>query len=719
MLPIEESIPLRVLVQVFVGLGIAATDVAAQTLATSLWAIPVSFAGALFSWYRRRERNILVKFMLAIAMLVALGVFFLNILGTPNDTRLGLALLLVHLQVIHSFDLPRRRDLGYSMAIGLVLVGVAATLSQTLGFAPWLLAGAVVAIPMLWYDYRSRLGLDAGETAPWLLWVGVLGASLVLGGVLFALFPRFPGFQLRAFPVSANLPIPKDLTNQIRNRGFPQELARGSTGAKAGSAQKGGSRAGAAPTAYFGFNQEIGFDVGGILTPALVMRVRAQGASFWRVMAFDEYTGTSWRVKRNNTFNIYRQPPFGIIYLPNPIQRSNADLPTQSIVQTFTMVEDLPNVIPAAPWPNELYFPTNQVGVDVLGTVRAPVELLQGLTYTVVSVVPLRDREILAKTPAVYPKPIQEAYLQLPPTVSPRVRALAQRVTGSSVGIYEKALILSQYLKQNYQLAATVPPYGPQRDLADAFLFGSKAGTPEHFVTTQVVLLRSLGIPARVATGFMPGKFNPWTGYYEVWNTDATAIVEVYFAGVGWFSFDPVPGRELTPPAPDQPDTFGVADQSWQTLVKLIPDPLKYGVAYALGWIAAVITALFAAAGALVLTLGWLGGAILTGLALAVVLVGWGTIQLLVRWWQQRQWAVLAPADRIYQQMLSHLAAQGLIKEPQQTPLEFLALVTARQPAQGVPCGAITSAYIAWRYANKPPLLPEIQQAYRELRRLP
>lgn len=69
----------------------------------------------------------------------------------------------MQLQVLHSFDLPRRKDLGYSMIIGLILIGVSATLSQTLAFAPWLLALLLLGIPTLVLDYRSRMGLNVWE----------------------------------------------------------------------------------------------------------------------------------------------------------------------------------------------------------------------------------------------------------------------------------------------------------------------------------------------------------------------------------------------------------------------------------------------------------------------------------------------------------------------------------------------------------------------------
>ncbi|NJO48862.1 MAG: hypothetical protein HC840_04595 [Leptolyngbyaceae cyanobacterium RM2_2_4] len=164
----EDSIPLRVLVQLLVTVGIIATDVASLDVANwsglSLWAVPLSVVGATWSYYCRRSRNIPVKFCIAIAMLVALAAFLVQLLNTPNDTRLALAELLIQLQVFHSFDLPRRKDLGYSMMIGLILIGVGGTLSQTLAFAPLLLLFLAIALPTLILDYRSRLGLKPSRS---------------------------------------------------------------------------------------------------------------------------------------------------------------------------------------------------------------------------------------------------------------------------------------------------------------------------------------------------------------------------------------------------------------------------------------------------------------------------------------------------------------------------------------------------------------------------
>ena len=107
--PPEDSLLLRVLVQLMVIVGIIAMDVAAET-SLSWWTIPLSIAGATWSWYHRYDRNIGVKFALAFAMVGALAYFVWHLVGSINDTRLVLAELLIQMQTIHTFDLPRRKD---------------------------------------------------------------------------------------------------------------------------------------------------------------------------------------------------------------------------------------------------------------------------------------------------------------------------------------------------------------------------------------------------------------------------------------------------------------------------------------------------------------------------------------------------------------------------------------------------------------------------------
>ena len=110
-----------------------------------------------------------------------------------------------------------------------------------------------------------------------------------------------------------------------------------------------------------------------------------------------------------------------------------------------------------------------------------------------------------------------------------------------------------------YTLDAPRPPRGA--DAVEQFLFVDRKGFCEQIATSLVVMLRSLGIPARLAVGYLPGERNPFTGLYEVRADDAHAWAEVYFPGVGWQGFDP------TAPVPLAGDASGGGGRRRRTRV--------------------------------------------------------------------------------------------------------------------------------------------------------
>jgi hypothetical protein len=232
--PPEDSIWLRVLAQSLVIVGIVATDIAAET-SLWIWAIPLSIVGSCWSWRQRDKRAIGTKFLLAIGMIAALIFFFIHSFARreTNDLRLVLVELMVQIQVLHSFDLPKRKDLGYSMMIGLILLGVASTLSQTMAFGGMLLVFLAIAIPVLMLDYRSRLGLRSNLSIKSMLanpkdlksngqnLARLFAITLAIGLTVFALMPRLPGYQLRSLPMSAPIDTPQKFDNQrIANPGY-------------------------------------------------------------------------------------------------------------------------------------------------------------------------------------------------------------------------------------------------------------------------------------------------------------------------------------------------------------------------------------------------------------------------------------------------------------------------------------------------------------------
>jgi len=730
----ENSILLRVLVQGLVIVGIIATDVAAETQ-LSYWAVPLSLVGATWSWYHRRDRNIPVKFLLAIGMLLSMGMFFGNLLGQLNDTRLILAELLIQLQVLHSFDLPRRKDLGYSMVIGLILLGVAATLSETLAFAPLLLVFLAIALPVLVLDYQSRLGIsttrkrkNASLFAPRSSPLSLRRLSLFLlvvlglGLAIFALMPRFPGYQLQTFPVSD----PGNFANQnfdANNRGIinPGYVREGNqNGGGSGTGQGRGRGSGEMDdTFYYGFSSQMNQNLRGELKPKVVMRVRSQAPGFWRVLAFDRYTGQGWEMSRENKVLRLQRPEWSYrFFLSMPSFTGES----KQVIQTYTVVSELPNLMPALAYPQQLYFPSPEIEVDVEGSLRSPSALLEDLTYTVISEVPYRNRSLLQKANADYPKSISSYYLDVPQKIADKVRQRTEELLATSpkpiTSPYEKALYLTQALKQRYSIPEDpfgLPYLAENEDLVEAFLFKHKGGYPDHFSTVLTIMLRSIGIPARLVAGFGTGEFNPFTGFYIVKNTDAYAMTEVYFPKYGWYTFDPIPGHELFPQSVEESQTFGVLRQFWQWVAGWLPSPVTSWIGSVWNLIIRLLARVIVFVWGIVSN-GWVGA--FTGLILAIALgflgwLGWNQWRI---WRYQRWLARLPQMEGLYQQMLKVLGTQGYAKHPAQTPLEYAKTMHQHQPVNSAQViDEISQAYVRWRYGAQMPNIPQLRQQLHNL----
>ncbi|ESA34437.1 transglutaminase [Leptolyngbya sp. Heron Island J] len=726
----EDSIVLRVLVQCLVTVGICSLSVAASGVTdTSIWnllAIPLSAAGAYWSWRSRRRRNIAAKFLIALGMLVALAFFLGRMLQVPGDTRIVLAELLIHLQVLHSFDLPRRKDLGYSMMIGLILVSVSATISQTLLFGPFLLLFLLLALPVLVLDYRSRLGLLGWQQGkggiPWRQLSGIVAVVITLGLVIFMAMPRLPGYQLQTFPVSGSVNVTEDVADRrvfnpgYVNRGNDSTETSSDNSEDGGSPERGPGQV--SPNFYYGFNRRINQNLRGELEPQVVMRVRSQRAGFWRVMAFDSYTGQGWDSSRGDSLVDLRRDTLSYRFLPITLQPIG---PAQEVVQTYTMVQDFQNLVPTLYAPEAVYFPADDLAMDPEGALRPSGLLPEGLTYTVVSRVPVRDPEQLNQSPTEYSDAIQQYYLQVPADIRDRIRTETERwlatAERSLTTPYEKADFLAQVLRENYTLDQDLPHFEEGEDLVSAFLFKYQGGTRDQFSTVLTIMLRSIGIPARLSTGFGPGQFNPFTGFYIVRNTDAYALTEVYFPGQGWFYFNPIPNTLLLSPDDNGANPFSVLRQLWRTLVAVLPAPVAQMLQRSFQVLVALIGIL----------LQWLtrfnGQGWLSALWWAVGLTGlgflsWLTVQGWRRWRRHLRLRRLEPVEQIYQQMLWILDQRGYGKQASQTPLEYATDLQQRSDfRQGNLVWQMVDRYISWRYGGQGVDVNNLKSELQALRR--
>ncbi len=115
---------------------------------------------------------------------------------------------------------------------------------------------------------------------------------------------------------------------------------------------------------------------------------------------------------------------------------------------------------------------------------------------------------------------------------------LAREVTAAEDTYYGKVLALTSYLKDNY-LYSLRPGPAEGGDQLHHFLFRSKKGYCSYFAFAMALMARSLGIPARVAVGFLVDPGKEVLNFYEIRAYQAHAWVEIYFGDYGWIEIDP------------------------------------------------------------------------------------------------------------------------------------------------------------------------------------
>lgn len=534
--PVEESVPLRIVTTGVVLLGIWASTLYMENGFTlALEATLLTLAGSYFSWSRRYESNAWVKVFLFFAMIFLLISYFRELLLNPFDTRAPLAGLLIWLQVLHSFDLPSRRDLNYSLVVGLILMGVAGSISRTMEYALFFVPFIVLGYLAVFLEHRSAQNQPVLSTKALLELPGFKMQSLAVGSFLILLFslgiylllPHEESPRIRSLPVSFKIDFPRDYQGKVINPAYEAAQAAGPEAGKSLLVN---------PNAYFGFTTRVDLNYRGRLSKEIVMRVRSPESRYWRGMAFDRYDGSSWEMSEPEETTVLET---GMLPIRVPREfNSNFFLPFHELIQTFYIEKDSSNLIMASQNPFEIYFPTYSVHLDNYGGFRSPIPLTEGIVYSVVSWVPEFDPIILRKAKGRYPDEIRQTYLQLPSKVPQRVKDLALEITKGATNDYDRVSLIESYLKTNFVYDLEVPPTPAGQDVADWFLFDSKRGYCEAFTTAMAVMCRSLGIPARFTTGFVPGKRNQVTGYLEVRSEDAHAWVEVYFPRYGWVPFE-------------------------------------------------------------------------------------------------------------------------------------------------------------------------------------
>ena len=324
--------------------------------------------------------------------------------------------------------------------------------------------------------------------------------------------------------------------------------------------------------------------------------------------------------------------------------------------------------------------------------------------------------------PPVLPLAQRERYLQLPPT-DPRIADLAARFAAGATGDLARARALERHLRTEYRYTLQLPAREPADPLAH-FLFTRRQGHCEYFASSLAVMLRLQGIPARLATGFQSGVYNPVSGLWLVRASDAHSWVEAWIPGYGWTTFDPTPA---------DPDAGGLAvfnrlalyldaaETFWREWVVgydlARQDSLAYRMEQSahragIDWYDTVLglRSAWDRHGAVWVrrfgrqALAWAIGLLALGLAARPL---WRLLRIRRRVQRVRRGhATVSDATLLYQRMLHILKRRGYQKPPWFTPTEFAASLP-RTPL-GLAVGEFTDAYHALRFGGHAEAAPRL-----------
>ncbi|ANF30431.1 hypothetical protein A0130_00905 [Leifsonia xyli] len=333
-----------------------------------------------------------------------------------------------------------------------------------------------------------------------------------------------------------------------------------------------------------------GISIGGTVTPlvdlgkdlrrpaavrALTYTTNAANGQYLKLASLDQFTGSVWKHRERDTNRLTDGATIG------PVAGLSSAVKTTKISTTIEIDQMTSRWLPA---PAPVRSVKGLSGTwswnpDDL-TIGGINSTTQGQKYTATSLVLQPTADQLKAAGGIVPQDVQRD-LFLPPRMPPIIEQTALDATKDAVTEYDKAVALQDYFRDNGFVYSTQTPLKQGFDGDGARVIARfldvKSGYCVHYASAMALMARTLGIPSRVAEGYLPGATsggsasNP--GQYTVTSDDLHAWPELYFAGVGWVSFEPTVGRGSVPdytrpqtdaaaPAPTSTSTSGAAPKA-------------------------------------------------------------------------------------------------------------------------------------------------------------
>ncbi|HMR63212.1 MAG TPA: transglutaminaseTgpA domain-containing protein [Anaerolineae bacterium] len=468
--------------------------------------------------------------------------------------------------------------------------------------------------------------------------------------------------------------------------------------------------------AYDSFGASLRLGGPRLLTDEPVMDVQVDGIGrYWRAATYDYYTGDSWLTRDEDratfgegvapalpqfearepvtqTYTLHRDGATVLYAMANPISLDRSARATFNALAIEQITE------PGSPlWAGD----DVEILAEEITYIRSDAAVDSGESYQAVSSVSRASVEQLQNAGQAYPSWIRDRYLQLPNTITDRTRNLAQEITADSDNNFDRARAIERYLRSalRYNENLARPPEGV--DKVDYVLFESKEAYCDYYASAMIVMLRSLGIPARMAAGFARGTFDSELNAFKVLNRDAHSWVEVYFPTYGWIEFEPTAAQPniIRPTGPDnqlgfaagavpRPEDLGLEEEipGQQSNIPIDDEAFLGNDSY--------VFSLPFVGSRLSLPRAAVNGSLFTiGLALIIAL-GAGSW-----WWRQQN--LTEPGEGIaslYARMVKFSGWMGLGRRPWQTPYEHAAVLSQNLPLYKDEIDSITGEYVYQTY---------------------
>jgi transglutaminase-like putative cysteine protease len=496
-----------------------------------------------------------------------------------------------------------------------------------------------------------------------------------------------------------------------------------------------GGLRGAVGVSYDIYGENLYLEAGTEPADITVMHITAEekpkkgGRFYWFSRAYDTYEFGSWKVTIGSVVEF--DPEIGDLPLPPYQSRQTIEVEVAPKVASMHGLN-----APAQPiW-------TSQSGeIDLYRIPGGAVDVLRMTTYGVVrdgetyrarSSVAIPGATELRQATQDYPAWVSSNYLQLPPTITERTRQLARDITEGIDNPFDKATAITQWLRSNidYERVTIPPPEGVEQ--IDWFLFDYQIGFCNWYASAEVIMLRSLGIPARMAVGYARGNLQAFEGYYEVKGGDAHAWPEVFFPEYGWVEFEPTGNQsELNRPEDVEPvegsgeggiDLGRELDQGLNNgldedmMDLLAKDEFSLAeevdVGSVLSWV------LFSLALIAIIIFAWFRFDPVSRLiAMKTVMGGIERIGIQPpEMFQQVYQYDLTPIGRIYSRWSVWLSRLGISLNLAQTPFERALNFGSRYPDASPSGWHIAKAYVEERFGHGPSEDVELKETWSELR---